>query len=150
MARWLTRGEVLVSFLRASFSPKSYFPPVWFAEADDSHLTDDERAKGAGADSSDGFDEQHYDKHREYARRVYRQDEGPEAQSITEAPASIEALAPNTEQPPPSLAAFKSDLDAAAQTVAVAKQITADAIAKAQQQIRDDEEALILILSQIL
>ena len=45
MARWLTRGEVLVSFLRASFSQKSYFPPVWFAEADDSHLTDDERAK---------------------------------------------------------------------------------------------------------
>lgn len=34
-----------MSFLRASFSPKSYFPPVWFAEADDSHLTDDERAK---------------------------------------------------------------------------------------------------------
>jgi hypothetical protein len=41
----LNRGEVSVSFLRASLSPKSYFPPVWFAEADDSHLTDDERAK---------------------------------------------------------------------------------------------------------
>lgn len=48
MARLLTRGEVLVSFLRASFSPKSYFPPVWFAEADDSHLTDDERQRQRG------------------------------------------------------------------------------------------------------
>ena len=35
-----------MSFLRSSFSPKSYFPPVWFAEADDSHLLPDEQAGG--------------------------------------------------------------------------------------------------------
>ncbi len=35
-----------MSFLRKSFSSKSYFPEVWFAEADDSHLTDEEKDSG--------------------------------------------------------------------------------------------------------
>lgn len=39
-----------MSFLRKSFSPKSFFPPVWFAEADDSHLLPEER--GAATPSS--------------------------------------------------------------------------------------------------
>ena len=146
MARWLNRGEVLVSFLRASFSPKSYFPPVWFAEADDSHLTDDERA-GAGADGgapgkahqryTEQDDEQHFAKQREALGKAY-------------APPSIAEAAPSIADVPPSIrVATPQDL-IAADEIAQAK-ATADAtIARAKRQQRDDEEALILILSQIL
>ena len=146
-----------MSFLRASFSPKSYFPPVWFAEADDSHLTDDERRpEGVAPDPSDRRDdEQHYAKHREYARRVYRQDDATRAEPLPPTiPPSVPPGVPlndpisnrSFDHEAPNLAAFKADLDAAAQTVAIAKQITADAIAKAQQQTRDDEEEALLLL----
>ena len=33
-------------FSRQSYSKWSYFPPVWFAHADDSHLTDEEQDSG--------------------------------------------------------------------------------------------------------
>ena len=150
MARLQNRGEASVSFLRASFSPKSYFPPVWFAEADDSHLTDEERA-GTGADGgapgkssiryTEQDDEQHFDKHLEYSKRVYRQDESSKA----------EPLPPRPEPLPPTVQAVATSQDLiAADEIAQAKAAADAAIARVMRQQRDDEEALILILSQIL
>ena len=151
-----TRGEVSVSFLRASFSPKSYFPPVWFAEADDSHLTDDERAvysTAPDANTKRGWqhEEEHFEKQREYAKRVYAKTE-PVQQPVQEpnhlATKPVE-VSPVDSSPASNLRIpldpIREDLAAAASNLAEIQQIAADAITKAKHQ-RDEEEALLLLL----
>lgn len=120
---------------------KAYFPAVWFAECDDSHLLDFERGNnGSGASATAGRaghtdeqaerdDEQHFAKQAEYGARVYAPtDASPEAPAPV--PAIVE-LIPEDE-------------------VAQAKQVAASAIAKAMRREQDDEEALLLILAQLL
>lgn len=122
----------------------AYFPAVWFAEADASHLLDHER----GANGSDGapspgkskspWDEdpdldQHLAKKLEYVSKIYAPTPPP---SIAELPPSIEPPA-STIVPEPAPAPVIVDL-------------LPEQEAKPEPVRNDDEEALILILSQVV
>ncbi len=145
-----------MSFLRKSFSQLSYFPPVWFAEADDSHLLPEERrdyygnGKAALVDAKRQADDdliaQVIDKW-ETIERVRESDKEP---SLPPAEQIIHDAAPL-----PDTLENQVDLQAlsklAAQDLAAIESAKAahEAIARAVAQQRRNEEALILILAQL-
>lgn len=149
--------------------PNAYFPAIWFAEADDSHLTDAEKNKGVGADGGpaakrsvrrydeeedrDYEQEEHVAKRHAHQARLYAPkpdatltDEGAiQPAEPTKEAHIIEPVAKDAGQAPAT--ALLADELAALQ--AEAAQVAADAIARARRQ-RQEEEALILILSHFI
>lgn len=155
MVQKRNRGEVLVSFLRASFSPKSFFPPVWFAESDDSHLLPEERHDYYGSgrativerkrDSDDDLIRQVIDKWDAIERA---QADSRVTEPAIEAVTAVD-LDPSEKTENEAALAASTDVGIPRSVVSAAlnESIAQDAIAAARAKAQRNDEALALILA---